>query len=145
MKTLNGSFMQAGYLDAIKGMENLVPITLTPGFLIYRFGNTLRQERLFTGPWWIGFSPFEALKQYSTSRGVSLPLAARQCLAIDGAFSAKLDVLVKAVLQQPLSAWSGTPKTQTIKLAPRSGRISLEPARDVTPALYPRARAKAPR
>ena len=75
MKTLNGSFMQAGYLDAIKGMENLVPITLTPGFLIYRFGNTLRQERLFTGPWWIGFSPFEALKQYSTSRGVSLPLA----------------------------------------------------------------------
>ena len=137
MKTLNESFMQAGYLKAIEGMENLTPTTLTPGIRIHRFGNTIHPKLYFTGPWWVGFSPFEALKQYSRSRGVSLALVARQCLAIDRTFSQRLDVLVTAVLQQALSAWSGTPKTQTIKLPPSHGRVSLEPSRDVTQLCIP--------
>jgi hypothetical protein len=137
MRTLNESFMQAGYLKATEGMESVVPTTLTPGLRIHRFGNTIHPERYFTGPWWIGFSPFEALRQYSAARGVSLALVARQCLAIDRGFSERLDVLVTAVLRQALSAWSGTPKTQIIKLSPSQGRVSLRPDRRVTQLCIP--------
>lgn len=144
MKALNETYMKAGYLKAMEGMQNLTPITLTPGLRIYRFGNTSRPELYFTGPWWVGFSPFEALKQYSASRGVSLPSVARQCLAIDRGFSARLDVLVTAVLQQALSAWSGTPRTLAIKLPPKPGRVSLTPDRRVTQLCIPGLHQKNP-
>src|SRR5689334_21458474 len=38
MRTLNESFMQAGYLKATEGLESVVPTTLTSGIRIHRFG-----------------------------------------------------------------------------------------------------------
>ncbi len=83
MKTLNEDFMHASALEARKGLMTLTETALFPGISIYRFANTRRPDRFYTGPWWVGFSPFETLRRYCKSREQSIAFAARRCLAID--------------------------------------------------------------
>ena len=139
MRTVNENFMEPTLSKAREGLLTLTKTTLLPGITINRFANTKRSDLYFTGPWWISFSPFEALKKYAKLRHQPLSLAARTCLAIDWEWS-NVDVLVKAIIKEPLKAWSGTPKTQT----PKKGRfytgLRWEPDRDITqlyiPGLY---------
>jgi hypothetical protein len=44
--------------------------------MMYRFGNSKRPDLYYTGPWWLGFSPFDASKKYANLRKQSLSLAA---------------------------------------------------------------------
>jgi len=136
--------MKEAYEKAAQGMESVTPTTLAPGMRIHHFADTGNPKGYFTGRWWVGFSPFEALEQYSTSRGVPLPLAARQCLAIDQTYTARLDILVTVVLKQALSAWSGTPKTQVVTRSPASARVSLRPSKTITQLCIPGLDQKSP-
>jgi hypothetical protein len=135
MTVLNEGYMESSQSEARKGLMNLVETSLLPGIRVYRFGDSDQPGRWFTGPWWVSFSPFEALKQYAKDRGQPLTLTARQCLAVDLRWS-RLDVLIEAVVKERLSAWSGTPQTQ----APKQGSMylgRLQPDRDVTQLYIP--------
>ncbi|HWD91214.1 MAG TPA: hypothetical protein VG938_02580 [Verrucomicrobiae bacterium] len=135
MKTaLNESFMQAGEKKANDGLQNIVRTNLYPGLRVYRFGSTKRPDLYFTSPWWLGFSPFEALKRYAKTKGISLFSAAEQCLAIDPGH--KVNILHETIVYQNLAAWSGTPRTQVSKVDQRYGS-RLEPQRNVTQLCIP--------
>jgi hypothetical protein len=136
MRTLNDDFMQSSAAKAREGLMGLTQTRLFAGLPLYRFGNSTKPQLCFTGPWWLGFSPFEALKKYARLRDQPLTLAARQCLAIDWGWS-QVDVLVKTVLKQHLSAWAGTPKTQVPKVGRNYGLARWEPDRDVTQLYIP--------
>jgi len=135
MVALNEKYMRFSQSKASEGLMNLVETTLLPGIRVYRFGSSNRPDRWFAAPWWLSFSPFEALKQYASVRKQSLPLTARQCLAIEWGWS-KLDVLIETVVKQRLLAWSGTPKTQVLKWGTTHlGR--LRPERNITQLYIP--------
>ena len=136
MTPLNENYMESSVKKAREGLLTLTDTTLLPGIEINRFANTKRPDLYFTGPWWISFSPYEALKKYARFRNQSLSLAARTCLAIDWEWS-NVDVLVKAVIKEPLSAWSGTPKTQTPKRDRRYTGMRWVPDRDITQLFIP--------
>ncbi len=136
MKTLNQDFMKSSISDARKGLLTLTKTTLSPGIVMYRFGDTRYLDRLYTGPWWISFTPFEALKKYAAFRNQSLSAAARKCLAIDTEWS-NLDVLVRVVVKERLFAWAGTPRTQVIKKESRYTGVRWEPDRDITQLFIP--------
>lgn len=53
MKTLNQDFMKSSISDARKGLLTLTKTTLSPGIVMYRFGDTRYLDRIYTGPWWI--------------------------------------------------------------------------------------------
>ncbi len=89
---------------------------------------------MLAGPWWIGCSPFEALQKNAERREQTLSEAARQSLAVDFTWS-RLDVLHKALIQTPLSAWAGTPQTQRIRRTLPNRR--WEPDREVTQLYIP--------
>jgi hypothetical protein len=130
-KTANEKFLESSQPAARAGLITLSETTLVPYLHLYRFGNTSRPNLHFCGPWWVGFSPFEALKGYAESRGEALSLVARECLAIDWGWS-KVDVLVEVVVKQSLSAWSGTPKTQFVRGGGGPGGRRWEPDRRIT-------------
>ena len=136
MKTLNENFMESSISKASEGLLTLTRTNIFPGIIMYRFANTKRLDLYYTGPWWISFSPFEALKKYAKLREQSLSLAARKCLAIDWGWS-NVDVLVKVVAKDRLSAWAGTPKTQVLKVGSRYTGVSWEPDRDITQFFIP--------
>lgn len=137
MKTLNEGFMGAAQSKAREGLITTSRTLIHPGLTIYRFADSGRPELHVTGMWWVGYSPFEALKQYAHRREQTLSAAARQCLAVDFTWS-KLDVLHRAILKEPLSAWAGTPKTQRIRPGNLSGDDRRwEPDREVTQLCIP--------
>jgi hypothetical protein len=114
MKTPNEGFMDRVEEKARGGLVSTYRSTIQPGMSLYRFGDSKKPNLFLTGVWWIGFSPFEALRQYAHHAKQKLSAAARQCLAVDFDWST-LDVLHKVILRSPLSAWSGTPRTQMIR------------------------------
>ena len=60
---LNENFMEPTISKAREGLLALTRTTLLPGITISRFANIRRPDIYFTGPWWIGFSAFEAFKK----------------------------------------------------------------------------------
>lgn len=115
MKTLNEDFMESSKLlsEAMGGLMTLTKITISPGTALYRFADARYSDRFCSRPWWISFSPYEALKQYAKFKEMPLQNAARKCLAIGQWNNA--DTIVKVSVKEPLSAWSGTPKTLSLK------------------------------
>lgn len=100
--------------EAEQGLLMKTRVTLTPGLPLYRFASSDNPNAWFISPWWVGYSPFEALKEYARVEHLPLGLAARECLAILPEWS-RCDRLVRASVRQPLIAWVGTPKTQRVK------------------------------
>ncbi|RLB93415.1 MAG: hypothetical protein DRH50_08005 [Deltaproteobacteria bacterium] len=144
METLNEYFMHSpkSKSDIKNGLTAVSKTILFPGIVIYRFANTQRPDLYNTGSWWVSFSPFESLKNYSESRQQSLAITAHQCLAIDPQWSngKKVNVLVKAQIKQKLSAWSGTPKTQVSKILVGFNKyltLPLKPHRNITQLYIP--------
>jgi hypothetical protein len=135
-ETLNSSFLASTYSDALEGIYGLSQTTLSAGLPLYRFGNTTRKEASLTGPWWLGFSPFEGVVAYAKARNEPLSLVARECLAIDWDWS-KVDLLVRVLVKQGLSAWSGTPKTQFIRPEGEAPNRRWEPDRRITQLYIP--------
>ena len=138
MQTLNESFIRTSASDAMKGLTTLGRTTLHSGMVLHRFGSSLHPDRIITGPWWVGFTPFEQLCACASTQDVPLSLAARQCLAIDWGWS-RVDVLIKVKVLQPLFAWSGTPKTQVVRPEPQRVDLHATPGR--TTELRPQPKA----
>ena len=136
MKILNESFMESSILQARAGLLTTTKTNLLPHISLYRFASSKRPDLYYTGPWWIGFTPFEALKHYAKLREQSISMAARQCLAIDWEWS-NVDVLVRVLTKNGLAAWSGTPKTQVPKGGASFKGIHWEPDRDITQLFIP--------
>ena len=134
MKTINEDYMDAAFSKASKGLVAVWRTLIQPGMPVYRFGDSIRPDAQLTGGWWVGYSPFESLKQYAQRRKQTLSAAARQCLAVDFQWST-LDVLHTVILKTPLSAWAGTPRTQRIRRANSDRR--WEPDREITQLYIP--------
>ena len=151
-KTLNEAFIDDyGLLrEAREGLLAMCRNDLPRGIVLYRFTKTdslikIPRELRYTGKWWVPYSPFESLKQYAKLRGHTLCDAALKCLAIDPEWSdGKIDLLLKVVVNEPLSAWAGTPKTQS-QIEKRlhdddprryTGK-TFEPDRDITQVFIP--------
>ena len=127
--------MESSVSKASEGLLTSTRTNIFSGIIMYRFANTKRRDLYYTGSWWVSFSPFEALSKYAKLREQSLSLAARKCLAI-GEWS-NVDVLIKVVAKERLSAWSGTPKTQVQKENKKYTGVRLEPDRDITQLFIP--------
>jgi len=136
MKILNENFMESSISEARKGLLTLSKTNLFPGMVIYRFADTTRPQRYYTGPWWISLTPFESLKKYADIRGQPLKSAARQCLAVNMRWS-NMDILLKVRVKERLSAWSGTPRTQAVKIEAKYSGMNLKPDRDITQLFIP--------
>jgi len=142
----NGAFMEHAREKAAKGLLMAVSGVLLPGTRIYRFATSLKRERFFSGEWWFGQTPFDSMKAYAQASGCSLRDAARECLAVDHSWS-QMDFLLSATLVLRLSAWMGTPLTQSIKTPAlilargelQGGRYvrQLEPDRSITQYYIP--------
>jgi hypothetical protein len=115
--TANAAFMgphkkYAEGFPSVGGMMNVVQVTLLPHMKIYRFATAGTPiDRLYGTCWWFGTSAHRALLQISRARRTSLHVVARECLAVPPEWKNVMDVLVCAEVLQPLSAWSGTPRT----------------------------------
>jgi len=115
--TVNAGFMDEkqryaeGYPD-VGGMMHVVRVTLFPDMRIYRFASAgVPDDRLYGSPWWIGFSPQSTLRQLARVEARTLRDVARQRLAVPPEWGNAMNLVVCASVVQPLSAWSGTPRT----------------------------------
>jgi hypothetical protein len=145
MKPINEAFMEAGLSLACQGLITTVHVVLQPGMPLYRFADSSRPHAHLTGGWWVGYSPFQALKEHAARRNQTLSAAARQCLAVDFGWS-KLDVLYKTVVEAPLAAWAGTPQTQRVRQPlPAGGDRRWEPDREITQLYIPGLGQPAPK
>jgi hypothetical protein len=136
MRAINESFMQASSSKAMQGMTALTKTVILPGIALYRFASSTHYDLYYTGAWWVSYTPFSALQKYAAHWKQPLNQAARSCLAIDWAWS-RLDVLIRVITCESLAAWSGTPKTQTIKKGTRYTGARWEPSRDITQLYVP--------
>jgi hypothetical protein len=127
-------------------MLNLVEVKVLPAMELYRFASAARPQTWYAASWWFGKSACDALLQAARSRKEALGAVARRCLAVPPEWST-MDVLISARVLQPLTAWSGTPRTLTPK--DERGRYveRWEPDRAITqlyvPGLDPRKRTAA--
>jgi hypothetical protein len=112
-------------------MMHVVPVKLLLGMKIYRFATRSDgDDKLYGGGWWIGFSAYEELTRLAARGGQSLREVARERLAVLAEWN-EMNVVVCAAIRQPLSAWSGTPRT----VRPKDGgryRDALRPDRAIT-------------
>ena len=106
----------------VGGMMHVVPVTLLTHMKIYRFGTRgWSADRLYGGPWWVGVSACDELTKLAARQARSLRDVARERLAILSEWGNAMDALVRAAVRQPLSAWSGTPRTARSKVERRYG------------------------
>jgi hypothetical protein len=125
---------------AAGGMMNPVEVKVLPAMELYRFASAAESHTWYAAAWWFGKSAYDGLLQYAKSSNESLSRAARRCLAVPP--PSTMDVLISVRVLQPLSAWSGTPKT--LRLKDSRGRYGdrQEPDRAITqlyiPGLDPR-------
>jgi hypothetical protein len=118
----NAAFMAAEREDASRGMDNVVHVRLFPAMEIFRFGRASDRTAWYAASWWFGKSVHDALLQYCHANAVSLTHGARTCFAVPPEWSS-MDVLLRARVTQPLSAWSGTPRSVRTK----EQRLPTEP------------------
>ena len=140
--TANAAFVTPQeWQEAARGMTNLVDVKVLPAMEIYRFASAGKLHTWYAASWWFGKSAYDALLRSSRSSRDSLSGVARRCLAVPDEWST-MDVLIAVRVLQPLSAWSGTPKT--LRLKDDRGRYAarMEPDRAITqlyiPGLDPR-------
>jgi hypothetical protein len=118
----------------IGGMMHVVPVKLLPRMKLYRFG-TGSDDKVIGGPWWFGFSAYQALMARATQEKRTLRDVARERLAVFVEWNL-MDVLLHAEVRQPLSAWSGTPRTARAKQEGHYGGV-LTPDRAITQLYIP--------
>jgi hypothetical protein len=147
--TINAEFMAAErkYAEGfpgVGGMMNVVDVTLLPHIQVYRFAtDNTPADRLYGNSWWFGYSSYQALLQIAGGAGGALRAAARECLAVPPEWNNAMDLLVCAHVLQPLSAWSGRPRTARSKdTRTQEYGAAWKPDRSITqlyvPGLSPR-------
>jgi hypothetical protein len=142
--SVNAAYLTAERrLWAASGIDHIQDVSLIPHMEVWRFASTDQPEKWFANPWWIGLSPYRSILQLSRSANASLTDTARACLAVVSNPQAidrpnRMDVLSYARIAKPLTAWSGTPRTQRPKLLGRQEYIERqEPDRSITQLFIP--------
>lgn len=92
------------------GIANPQPTRLLTGQYYYRFASSAssRQAQL-GGGWWLDFENFALIRRFANEHGYTLREAARLMLALPYAWT-KVDLQVRAVLREPLRAYTGLGK-----------------------------------
>ena len=113
--TVNATFLTPQeWQAAARGMMNLVEVKVLPAMELYRFASAAKSQTWYAASGWFGKSAYDGLVQYAKSSNESLGRAARRCLAVPPEWST-MDVLSSVRVLQPLSAWSGTPRTLRLR------------------------------
>lgn len=92
------------------GIASPSPTRLPSGQYYYRFASS-QSPRLAQvgGGWWLDFENFQTLRRFAEGNGYTLREAARLMLALPYAWT-RVDLLVRALLTQPLRAYTGLGK-----------------------------------
>ena len=106
--TINSAFMdqQRRYAEGVPGvggMMHVVPVTLWPAMSIFRFATGgMTDDALYTSPWWIGVSPFEALRQLARQERRPLSVCGIEIeIGVQDALAALLRSRVKRATRGP--------------------------------------------
>ena len=142
----NAASMEKGETTARAGMLYAQPKILHPGYRLFRFATKTYSSDWLTNGWWIGFSPFEGVTQLAHRDDKQFGAVARAALAIfidpRKRYHNEMDVLLWARVEQRLAAWTGTPKTVTIRT--ETGVARWEPDRTITQLYIPGLEAISP-
>lgn len=92
------------------GIVSPRPTRLPTGQFYYRFACS-RSPRVaqLGGGWWLDFEAFALIRRFAAEHGYSLHEAARLMLALPYAWT-RVDLLVRALLREPLRAYTGLGK-----------------------------------
>lgn len=86
------------------------PTRLLAGHFYYRFASSRSSaEAQLGGGWWLDYEGFRTVSAFAAEHGYRLKDAARLMLALPYAWTA-VDLLIKALLLQPLRAYTGLGK-----------------------------------
>jgi hypothetical protein len=149
--TVNADFMadQRKYAEGfpdVGGMMHVVPVTLPPHIQLYRFASSGTPDvYLYATCWWFGVSAHQALFQLAGPNRSNLRRTARERLAVPPEWGNAMDLLVCAHVLQPLSAWSGTPRTARSRdESTRQYGAPWKPDRSITQLFVPGLRERRP-
>ncbi len=116
-----------GQVAGTGGILNPQPTRLPSGQYYYRFASsTASRASQLGGGWWLDFENFSLVRRFAQSNGYVIRDAARLMLALPYAWT-RVDLLVRALLREPLRAYTGLGK----------------PAQELLPAKGPAAAARA--
>lgn len=92
------------------GIVNPQPTRLPTGQYYYRFAcSSSPRAAQVGGGWWLDFENFSLIRRFATDHGYGLHQAARLMLALPCAWT-RVDLLVRALLREPLRAYTGLGK-----------------------------------
>ena len=92
------------------GIVNPQPTRLPAGQYYYRFASSQSPRAAqLGGGWWLDFEGFNTIRQFAEQHKYTLREAARLMLALPYAWT-RIDLLVRALLRQPLRAYTGLGK-----------------------------------
>lgn len=92
------------------GIANPMATRLPAGHYYYRFASSHSPKPAqLGGGWWLDFENFQTLKRFADTNQYSLREAARLTLALPYAWT-RVDLLVRALLAEPLRAYTGPGK-----------------------------------
>lgn len=147
MDALNAKHMVRPTSGMIVKREEL----LTVGRYYYRFAHSMvdgrrqQREQIVSGAWWMSVDTFATIQQRSKRSGTHLSTMARQSLAIARRWRGKVDIVVRAMLREPLLAYVGLGTIQTFDTRRDDDHRSWVPAHDAIQIYIPGLRAKNPR
>jgi hypothetical protein len=100
-----------GQVIGTGGIFNPQPTHLPTGNYFYRFASsTSSYAAQVGGGWWLDFESYRTVRSFADQQGGSLRSAARLMLALPYAWT-RVDRLVRALLTEPLKAYTGFGKT----------------------------------
>jgi hypothetical protein len=106
------------------GILNPQPTHLRTGQYYYRFASSSSsREAQSGGGWWIDFENFRTIRSFAEKHGYSIREAARLMLALPYAWT-RVDLLIRALLKEPLKAYIGEGK-------PALGEKKAAPVREL--------------
>jgi hypothetical protein len=99
-----------GQAEGTGGILMPQPTRMPSGSHYYRFASSTSARPVqFGGGWWIDFEAFKTIETFATNNGYRLKDAARLMLALPYDWT-KVDLLIKALLREPLRAYTGIGK-----------------------------------
>ena len=111
------------------GIWAIQRIHLPTGQRLYRFGSTAAPELWFAGAWWMQFEEFKKIQRSAEEAGISLGYAARRFLAIKHEWG-NANVVVSAVVAEPLDAYAGRGRVQLADQGAVGGAYDWHPPAD---------------
>jgi hypothetical protein len=115
------------------GIANPQPTRLPSGQYYYRFASSQSPRAAqLGGGWWLDFENFNTVRRFAQDNGYTLREAARLMLALPYSWT-RVDRLVRALLREPLHAWTGLgkaaqePATATASAGAKPGQKGTAP------------------